>query len=865
VIGPRLRVSVTAPAGAARAGRQPAPVKLNMPKSVVHFRTKITRPLAEMRDQLSVVISDASNASDAMLGSVVDAVESVGEFGDRIMDATVATWVWNGVSFTVTFGVGERQCAESTWALYRIGPDPPSANKIPLVLLHGWQPLQANCNQARQFMPESATWQTLAARVQNDPVLRARYEVWVYRYPTFYPVSASATRFAMLSQVLGSRGRVLAAHSMGGLVAARYMADAEPDNVAALITLGTPFGGSPLAAPITDFDLLQITPLGLAALGNPIMASAGQGDLVPGSQFINQLVAAGTQFNPRLDSYNGVMTSASPLGLIRVGHDILDGLGKSPNDGVVPQASTVAAGARIYRSFPGVDHMGLPSFGPVLDTLTKRLQVLSAEVATVPRTVLVHGGNGQTGAPGASLGRAVSVQVTDSAGIGVPGVTVSFTPRAGSGTVQPAVGTTGPAGVAEASWTLGAATGTQQLDASVAGLGSVTFSATASDAPPAADVPLARPIAGNGAWLCVAQAASTARCMGSNRYGQLGDSTKTDRSDFTPVRAVSRFTAMSAGGAYTCGLDPSGTAYCWGDSSEGEVGAGNRDAVNFPVPVNTGLRFTQVESGNAHSCAIATTLQTWCWGWALGGELGHGEENAPPSPVRVSTGQTFVQLAVGDGYACGLTAAGALYCWGSVPAAMGATTLPNTCYYTAGPFPCALTPVPVLTTRRFRAVTAGHLHTCGIEQTGVTYCWGTTPGSVVGSNYGLGDGTDAQGPTPVRVGPGAPEFVMVSASGNTTCALTAAGTAWCWGDNEHGQLGDGTQTSRKSPVPVAGGHAFRWIRAGAISTCGVTAAGAVYCWGSLAWGSLGGPGLGPAAPNGSAIPVRIPGLTAKVP
>jgi alpha-tubulin suppressor-like RCC1 family protein len=84
-------------------------------------------------------------------------------------------------------------------------------------------------------------------------------------------------------------------------------------------------------------------------------------------------------------------------------------------------------------------------------------------------------------------------------------------------------------------------------------------------------------------------------------------------------------------------------------------------------------------------------------------------------------------------------------------------------------------------------------------------------------------------------------FAPVIAGGlEHTCGVTTGGSAYCWGDNDHGQLGDGTDLDRFiTPVPVAGGLSFASLTAGTGHTCGVTGAGSLYCWGDNGHGRLG--------------------------
>ena len=111
-----------------------------------------------------------------------------------------------------------------------------------------------------------------------------------------------------------------------------------------------------------------------------------------------------------------------------------------------------------------------------------------------PGTVQIVGGNGQEGQSGGVLPDPLVVRLVNEAGEGIPESTVRWVPRSGSGTTDPATGTTDSDGFATAEWTLGPAAGLQRVDAEAPGLGSVTFTATNTDDdgenPPAARVEL---------------------------------------------------------------------------------------------------------------------------------------------------------------------------------------------------------------------------------------------------------------------------------------------------------------------------------------------------------------------------------------
>lgn len=200
---------------------------------------------------------------------------------------------------------------------------------------------------------------------------------------------------------------------------------------------------------------------------------------------------------------------------------------------------------------------------------------------------------------------------------------------------------------------------------------------------------------------------------------------------------------------------------------------------------------------------------------------------AVPSSLAASTTVQIqvIEIAVGGNHTCALTSAGGAKCWGwngFGQIGNGRTTdrkMPADVSGLAG---------------GVALLAAGGVHTCALTGAGGAKCWGD-------NSFGqLGDGTLIQHRTPVDVSGLASGVAALAAGGNHTCALTNVGGVKCWGDNEYGQLGDGTVISRTLPVDVSGlASGVTALALGTDHTCAVTGTGGVKCWGYNLFGQLG--------------------------
>ena len=287
-------------------------------------------------------------------------------------------------------------------------------------------------------------------------------------------------------------------------------------------------------------------------------------------------------------------------------------------------------------------------------------------------------------------------------------------------------------------------------------------------------------------------------------------------------------TNLTAGGGHTCLLSAGGAAYCWGDGSSGQLGNGSTTSQLTPAPVAGGLVFASLTAGELSTCGLTTLGTAYCWGENASGQLGDGG--------GATTTNRLTPALVAGGVTFASLTAGYYHACGLTTG--GAAYCWG--YGLSGQLGDGTmtdhrsSPAPVTGGLVFATLTGGYWHTCGLTAQGVAYCWGN-------NNWGqLGDSTRT---THSTVGPVAAGvvFAKLAAGGRHSCGLSTAGAAYCWGWNGFGQLGDGTTITRLTPVPVvvSAGLVFVSIATGWYHTCGLTAGGAAYCWGFNVHGQLG--------------------------
>jgi alpha-tubulin suppressor-like RCC1 family protein len=304
-------------------------------------------------------------------------------------------------------------------------------------------------------------------------------------------------------------------------------------------------------------------------------------------------------------------------------------------------------------------------------------------------------------------------------------------------------------------------------------------------------------IAGGDNHTCALTLAGGAKCWGRNNVGQLGDFTLLDRDEPVDVQNLtSGVVAIATGDSHSCALTTAGGVKCWGENNVGQLGDGG--TANHTIPVNVvGLSsgVVAIATGGAHTCAITTAGALKCWGFNGFGEVGDATTTNRTAPANVSGMASGVAaVSLGSLHSCALTSGGGVKCWGYNAFGQLGATSSNTCLGE----PCSTTAIDVTgLTSGVSGIGAGTTHSCAVTATGSAKCWGSN------TNGQLGDSTNDPSGTPVDVS-ALTGAAQVSAGGSHTCAAKANAEARCWGHNGYGQLGDGSTDSSNVPVAVSG-------------------------------------------------------------
>jgi alpha-tubulin suppressor-like RCC1 family protein len=290
------------------------------------------------------------------------------------------------------------------------------------------------------------------------------------------------------------------------------------------------------------------------------------------------------------------------------------------------------------------------------------------------------------------------------------------------------------------------------------------------------------------------------------------------------VRAETASPDIAVGYSHACARRANGMVSCWGSNDSGQIGDGTTVDRSNPVAVaSLGTGVVEIAAGDLFSCARKNDGTLWCWGSNTFGQLGDGTTFDSLVPIQViALGGAVAEVSTGDTFACARKTDGTLWCWGAGYLGDGTSN---------GSFaPLAVTALGSAVAE----VSTGDAATCARKTDGSLWCWGD-------NTFGaIGDGTTTTRPVPTQVTSLGNTVVGVSLGDLFGCARKADGTLWCWGNNDQGELGDGTTTNHLVPTQVSAlGTTVTGVSANGRHACARMISGALQCWGWNVLGEIG--------------------------
>jgi alpha-tubulin suppressor-like RCC1 family protein len=345
---------------------------------------------------------------------------------------------------------------------------------------------------------------------------------------------------------------------------------------------------------------------------------------------------------------------------------------------------------------------------------------------------------------------------------------------------------------------------------------------------------------------------------GQNVFGQLGDGSFSQSDAPIPASGLNFVTAVAAGRRHSLALLSNGTVVAWGDGASGQLGDGEFASSDLPVAVEGLSGVKAIAAGENFSLALLTNGTVMAWGGNESGQLGDGNTTESDLPVVVKGLTGVTAIAAGGEHALALLGNGTVMAWG------------NGEHGQLGDGGQANKDVPgaVKSLSGVESVAAGGEHSLALLSKGTVMAWGDDEFGQLGnssvSEHGSPEeeeegieGGERFSSVPVAVN-GVSGASAVAAGAAHSLALLSNGTVMAWGEDEFGELGDGTIVrGQETPTIVSGLSGVTAIAAGGEHSLALLAGGTAMSWGEDKFGELGDGSAG----EPSDVPVPVSGLS----
>lgn len=315
----------------------------------------------------------------------------------------------------------------------------------------------------------------------------------------------------------------------------------------------------------------------------------------------------------------------------------------------------------------------------------------------------------------------------------------------------------------------------------------------------------------------------TLYACGQNINGKLGDNSVDDKNVLVPIGNATNWKSIAVGAKFTAGLRADGTLWTWGSNAFGQLGDGTQTQKIVPTQVGTGTNWIKIAVGQDFMLAIKADGTLWAWGKNNVGQLGDGTATSKLVPTQIGVDTNWTSVSCGWEFSTALKSNGTLWTWGRNNLGQlgdGTTTQSNV-------------PKQVGVANNWVKLSSGDNHTLAIKANGTLWAWGY---NVTGQ---LGNGNTVTQTSPIQIGTST--WASASASNGFSNAIKADGTLWAWGTNSVGQLGLNDVETAFYSTPAQVGTDNKWtnVTQAATSVYASKCNGTAFAWGENFIGQLG--------------------------
>ena len=313
--------------------------------------------------------------------------------------------------------------------------------------------------------------------------------------------------------------------------------------------------------------------------------------------------------------------------------------------------------------------------------------------------------------------------------------------------------------------------------------------------------------------------------FGYNFDGRLGDGTESNiRTNAVKINSSSNWQSIEANYSHTLALKTDGTLWAWGNNEFGQLGDGTKIRKNQPTQVGSEMNWAYISIGLGHSLAIKTDGTLWAWGFNNYLQLGDGTNVDKTVSTKIGNDNNWETISAGNFNSFAIKTDKTLWAWGyNNLGVLGDGTTVN-----------KNIPTQMGTETNWLTISSKSNHTAALKTDGTLWAWGFN------ENGEVGNGTSGTGNFQMnRTKIGGSDWKSISIGYGFTLAIKTDGTLWAWGDNNFGQIGNGTNTDQNIPLKIGTATDWRFISAGSSTSFAIKNNGDFWGWGNNMEGEFG--------------------------